>query len=464
MSGGSRARALLDDALLYLRSCENLTAPAIENVTGDDRVASIETCASIDCDRLLDAAPQVRVLQVREVFTSPMPPPLTLQRPHPNIEGLIAFRPVTAQAIAMLPGLRFLKVHRSFPQLGPAVSPAVQRALPDSLEEIWAEDLDLDDLRRFPRLRFLQTTLPSGHAAQCRTIAGLTQLRWLRLQSWKPLSGVDALSRLEHLEELDVQRFTRFNFKAFARCSRLRTLSLGTSVDLTGIEALPTLDRLSIGGRRAGTLAPLKLLPRLENLGLSPGHPPPDLEVIGELTNLRSLSLYIGSAASPFTLQSVALFSKLKRLEGLQCLAFLEDRDLTPLAALENLKYLCLWGTFPEAKVRWLREQLPDCKIDLTTGTTPALALETKFGPLSAIQDEDGRWTVFQDLRLILDHESNHEAEDAVRAQLARSNPRLLKRVTFDSEADAFCVYADCDADIQGVADAIDALVKRAPN
>jgi len=60
------------------------------------------------------------VLQVREVFTSPMPPPLTLQRPHPNIEGLIAFRPVTAQAIAMLPGLRFLKVHRSFPQLGPA--------------------------------------------------------------------------------------------------------------------------------------------------------------------------------------------------------------------------------------------------------------------------------------------------------------------------------------------------------
>ena len=310
----------------------------------------------------------------------------------------------------------------------------------------------------------MQTTLPSGHAAQCRTIAGLTQLRWLRLQSWKPLSGVDALSRLDHLEELDVQRFTRFNFKAFARCSQLRTLSLGTSVDLTGIEALPTLTSLSIGGRRAGTLAPLKLLPRLANLGLSPGHPPPDLEVIGELTNLRSLSLYIGSASSPFTLQSVALFSKLKRLEGLQCLAFLEDRDLTPLAALENLKYLCLWGTFPEAKVRWLRERLPDCKIDVTTGTTPALALETKFGPLSAIQDEDGRWTVFQDLRLILDYESNHEAEDAVRAQLARSNPRLLKRVTFDSEADAFCVYADCDADIQGVADAIDALVKRAPN
>ena len=164
------------------------------------------------------------------------------------------------------------------------------------------------------------------------------------------MSGVDALSRLDHLEELDVQRFTRFNFKAFARCSQLRTLSLGTTVDLTGIEALPTLDSLSIGGRRAGTLAPLKLLPRLENLGLSPGHPPPDLEVIGELTNLRSLSLYIGSASSPFTLQSVALFSKLKRLEGLQCLAFLEDRDLTPLAALENLKYPACGAPFPRRR------------------------------------------------------------------------------------------------------------------
>src|SRR5262245_9061600 len=212
MLGSNRVRPLLDDALVYLRGCESLTAPRIERATADDRIASIETCEAVDCDRLIDAAPQVKVLQVREVFTFLQPPPLTLRRPHPNIEGLIAFRPVTAQAIAMLPGLRFLKVHRSFPQLGPGVSPAVQRAFPETLEEIWAEDLDLDELRRLPNLSFLQTTLPSGRAAQCRTIAALAQLRWLRLQSWKPLAGVDALGRLEHLEELDVQRFTRFNF------------------------------------------------------------------------------------------------------------------------------------------------------------------------------------------------------------------------------------------------------------
>jgi hypothetical protein len=463
MSGGNRVRPLLDDALVYLRSCESLTAPPIESATADDRIASIETCASVDCDRLIDEAPQVRVLQVRESFAFPQPPPLTLRRPHPNIEGLIAFRPVSAQAIAMMPGLRFLKLHRSIFQPEPAVCPGVHAALPPTLEEIWAEDLDLPALRRLPKLRLLQTTLPSGQAAQCRSIAALAALRCVRLQSWKPLSGLDALGGLEHLEELEVQRFSRFNFKSFAGCRQLRSLSLGMSTDLAGIEALPALESLALGGRRAMTLAPLKQLPRLEILDLSPGRAPADLQVIGELTNLRSLALLIGSASSPHTLDSAALFAGLKRLEGLQCLALLEDRNLTPLAGLRDLKYLCFWGAFPEQCVRWLQAQLPDCEIDLTTTSPPpSPPRETKFGPLSAIRDEDGRWTVFQDLRLILlDHETNHDAEDAVITHLATSNPHVLQRVTFDSEADAFCIYADSGDDIQRVADAVEALATR---
>jgi len=459
MLGGNRVRPLLDDALVYLRGCESLTAPPIDRATADDRIASIETCASVDCDRLIDRAPQVKVLQVREAFTILQPPPLTLRRPHPNIEGLIAFRPVSAQAIAMLPGLRFLKIHRSVFKTDPAVSAAVQDAFPPTLEELWAEDLDLEALRRLPRLRLLQTTLPSGQASHCRSIAGLSALRCLRLQSWKPLNGIDALGSLEQLEELEVQRFTRFNYNAFAGCRRLRSLSLGTSTDLAGIEVLSTLESLAVGGRRPLTLAPLKQLPRLEILDLSPGRAPADLQVIGQLTNLRSLALLIGSASSPYTLESAALFANLRRLEGLQCLALLEDRDLTPLAGLRSLKYLCFWGTFPVDKVRWLQAQLPDCELDLTTAR--AQSPESKFGPLSAIRDDDGRWTVFQDLRLILDHETNHEAEHAVMAHLATSNPPVLKRVTFDSEVDAFCIYAESSDDIQRVADAIEALATR---
>jgi hypothetical protein len=366
---------------------------------------------------------------------------------------------VSAQAIAMLPGLRFLKVHRSVFHTDPAVCAGVLAALPPTLEELWAEDLDLEALRRLPNLRLLQTTLPTGQAAQCRSIAALAALRCLRLQSWKPLSGLDALGGLERLEELEVQRFSRFNFKSFAGCRQLRSLSLGTSVDLAGIEALPALESLALGGRRTMTLAPLKQLPRLQFLDLSPGRAPKDLEVIGQLTNLRSLAVLIGSASSPYTLESAALFSGLERLEGLQCLAFLEDRDLTPLAGLRNLKYLCFWGTFPVEQVRWLQQRLPDCELDLTTG--PAQPPETKFGPLIGIRDDEGRWTVFQDLRSILDHETNHDAEHAVMAHLASSNPRVLKRVTFDSEVDAFCVYADSGDDIQSVADAIEALATR---
>ena len=64
-------------------------------------------------------------------------------------------------------------------------------------------------------------------------------------------------------------------------------------------------------------------------------------------------------------------------------------------------------------------------------------------------------------MRLILEHETNHDAEDAVMAHLASCNPRVLKRVTFDSEPDAFCIYAESGDDIQSVADAIESLATR---
>jgi hypothetical protein len=286
----------------------------------------------------------------------------------------------------------------------------------------------------------------------------LRQLRVLRLESPKGLNGVEALGRLEHLRELSIERVARLDLGAFAGCQQLRSLNLGTSVGIEGIEALQRLEKLSLGGRRAVGLSPLRKLPRLAGLGIGSLLAPPDLELVGDLVNLRSLSMTLGSVSAPIALRGAAMFSNLKQLQRLLCTTLLENKDLTPLGGLESLRYLAFWGAFPEKAVQWLQERLPDCKIDLAIGRPSAVQRETSFGLLTAIRDDDGRWTVFQDLRSLLSRADNYAAEDAVKAHLARANPRLLKRVTFDSEAHAFCVYAKSGDDIQSVADAVAAL------
>jgi hypothetical protein len=448
MSEASDEGSLIDDALRYIRQFERLAPPAIDDPASKDAFASLRE--SPDLDDLIAGAPHVRVGVTR--WSTASLTPLELHRPHPHIEGLLAFQPVTAKTIAMRPGLRFVQL------AGSPITPEIQAALPATLEELWAEPLDLDMLGRLPRLRLLHTKIACQRAAICRSLAGLRQLRVLRLESPKSLHGVEALGRLEHLRELRIERVARLDLGAFAGCQQLRSLNLGTSIGIEGIEALQRLERLSLGGRRAVGLAPLKGLPKLACLGIGSLVAPPDLEVVGELVNLRSLSMTLGSVSAPVALKGAAMFSNLKRLQRLLCTTLLENKDLTPLGGLAHLKYLAFWGAFPEKAVQWLQDRLPDCRLDLTIAKSPARERETCFGVLTAIRDDDGRWTVFQDLRLLLSRADNYAAEDAVKAHLVRANPRLLKRVTFDSEAHAFCVYAKSGDDIQSVADAVAAL------
>lgn len=448
---GSRLEATVQRARYF----ERIRPPNIDQGAPVEGMATLDPGPGVDCDDLLDRAPDVRILFVGGVASHPGQAPVDLRRPHENIEGLIAWRKLTAQAIAMLPNLRFLQLATH------SATTDLQAAFPSTLEEIWSDSLDLAALSRLPGLRYLRMPLRAGGAAQSEALAALSELRTLHLEVLQPLRGTSALGRLEHLEDFSINSVSSLDFKAFAGCRGLKYLhlgGLGRTKALDGIERLEALERLSLGGRRCPPISPLARLPNLEMLSIDTSQPPPDLEIIGRMTRLRSLSLSIGSVSSPYTLKEAALFSSLDRLEGLQCLAHLADKDLSPLGGLKRLKYLCFYGTFPDEAVRRLQEQLPGCKLDLTTGEAPPARAEIKVGLLTASCEDDGTWSVWQDLRLVLHHDDNHAAEDALRAELKRTNPEALERIVFDSECDGFAAYVRTREDLEHLAAAIAAI------
>ena len=86
---------------------------------------------------------------------------------------------------------------------------------------------------------------------------------------------------------------------------------LGSTKTLDGIERLEALETSSPGARRCPPISPVTRLPKPGNyLDIRTVQPPPHLEAIGQMIRLRSLSLYIGSLSSPYTLKSAALFSE----------------------------------------------------------------------------------------------------------------------------------------------------------
>ena len=376
MSGDESIRAyesLIDATLLRFRDFDRVRPPEAEALSPSDRMVTLCPRWDVDSDDVLDRIPGVTILNVEGPLGHPRPG-FRLRRPHPNIEGLMGRREADAETIGMLPGLRFA-------QLVDPIEPGVQDAFPTQLEELWTAFLELERLSRLSRLRFLRTKLLSGTAGQCRSLARVSSLRILRLFCAKPLAGVNALGNLEELEELEVDRTLKVDLKAFSRCRHLRQLFVGTATNVSGFATVQPLESLALGGRQCPPLGELRELPRLGSLNVATSFPPADLEVVGELTNLRALSLAIGSVLSPAQLPSTRIFSKMHQLETLHCQVTLKDKDLSPLAELTNLKYLMFLGTFPPDEVRRLQEKLPGCKIDLTTSSSSVPDTEHRAGP-----------------------------------------------------------------------------------
>jgi hypothetical protein len=446
----------LDATVLRARRYPRIRPPAIDDPAAVEDYATLFPREGVSSDDLIDRAPRVTILEVERKITDPSPPFFELDRPHPNIEGIRLWVPFDPRALTMLPGLRFAQF------AGGALTPEAQAALPEGLEEIWSRNIDVEALPRLKHLKLLRARLRSGRASQTKALASMQSLRVLDLECAEQLRAGKLLGRLRGIEQLSINSVADLGLSDLVDCAALRGLQVGSLKTLEGVESLASLESLSLASRECPALAPLRSAPRLTHLSITSRKAPPDLDVLGELVGLKWLYLFPGSISSVHTLKSAALFARLTSLEYLRCHTLLEDHDLTPLAGLRKLTYLCFYGTFPEESVRWLKERLPGCNVDLTGGTPPAAAPEEPIGTLTAALLPDGRWTVFEDLSDDLGLETNHDVQDAVEAELRRTAPDVLTRVQLDSEAEAFSFSAATRDDVLAVSKALETLAKRA--
>src|SRR6185503_18110939 len=68
-------------------------------------------------------------------------------------------------------------------------------------------------------------------------------------------------------------------------------------------------------------------------------------------------------------------------------------------------------------------------------------------------------WTIFQDLVDELEVDDQNDVEELVADAFKRAQPRLYKKVTFDSEGDAFCATSPDRAAIMALAKLIGRLI-----
>jgi hypothetical protein len=444
----------LDATVLRARRYERLRPPAIDDPAATDEYATLTPSQGVISDDLIDQAPRIRILEVGGSVTQ-RGLLLELHRSHPYIEGIRLWCDFDPGALTMLPGLRFIQL------AGGSLTSEAQAALPEGLEELWANHPDVELLPRLKNLKLLRARLPQGRASQTRALALMSNLRVLDLECGEQLRAGKLLGRLRHVEQISINSVAGLGLSDLAECTELRGLSVGTLKTLDGVESLASLESLSLGGRVCPSLAPLLRAPRLAHLSITSRQAPRDVHVLGELVGLRSLYFYPGSISSGLHLKSAALFARLTNLEYLRCHTLLDDHDLTPLGALTKLTYLCFYGTFPAENVRWLKERLPGCNVDLTAGMPPASTTKEKIGVLMATTLDDGRLSVFEDLTDAVGLTTNHEVQDAVESELSRRAPDVLARVQFDSETEAFCVYAETRDDIRAVSTAVETLGRR---
>lgn len=311
-----------------------------------------------------------------------------LRTPLPHVRELFA-SPLDEETLHNLPNLEQLVGGRAHKER--FLDP---ESAPPRLRDLIGSPFGrLDHLKNLERL---QTGTHFRESAE--QIAGLNRLRWLDCVFGKGLRHLGKLTELELLE-IDVQEGPALsNLEVFAGLEKLRFLHVnGRRLrSLDGIERLRALEYLYLYRPGVSDIAPIAGLPRLSRV----------------------------------------------RLEG-------ADRvlDFSPLRDLPVLE--------------WAHVLFHD-HCDLPQPDLPGVALhwlkpwqrraDIEVGEIAIVRLEDGTWSIFQDVTDLLGVQTNHEAEDRVRAAM---DPALRERVEFDSEGSALAISAASETDIRAAALAV---------
>jgi hypothetical protein len=364
--------------------------------------------------------------------------------------------PADGDTLAKMPGLRTLALGDGW--ASEKLDLEVLRAVP-GLRDLQFEALAVRSIEPLRFLEGLERLKINGIASEqiVSPLAGLIRLRFLHLECWK---GLRSLGGLHNLESVSLMDASLANLKAFKAWRKVRSLALsGRGVrSLEGIDVLESLQDLFLGGAGLRDLKPLAEAKNLRLLKLVNCDRVEDFAPLGEMRNLRSAIIYLGSISTTGHVPNIDFLAGLERLEEFELRgALIDDGRLDVLFDLPKLRRVMLLGDFGH-QVKQLRRHKPECTIEIVP-----LPHESGIGTIHersvTIQRyEEGAWTIFQDLSGLLDVENNFVADKRIRQAIEQQDAALLDRLDFDPDADFVSITAKTEADIRRVAQVIQSL------
>ncbi|HTI38961.1 MAG TPA: hypothetical protein VL484_15455 [Vicinamibacterales bacterium] len=287
-------------------------------------------------------------------------------------------------------------------------------------------------LQRFEHLRHLtlRYCLPKESV---RSIAALTRLVTLDCDAPAGWGQLRYCAALEDVTAIQPRMANLRPLRTWTRLKRLALVSGAGLRSLDGLESFGRLERLRLVLVRGQKLSPIAHLPRLEDVSVNSfGHPVP-LDVFTTLPSLSFLTI-----ETPGDPADVVRFATLQ-----------------PLASIRNLKTLTLRGVETsggfEQEIDELRRLRPDIDIRAFRGPGPPAGERVGIVLVRPPAGRSSDWWIRENLASHLSVATNHEAEARVRRAIAAADPALAARLTYDTEADAVCIYG-AEADLREIA------------
>ena len=321
-----------------------------------------------------------------------------------------------------------------------------------------ATKLDIDvggdpSIDAIGELTKLETLVLRGYKMNLAPLAKLGSLRHLTLYLDRGVKGLDVLAALTKLQSLTIEESSIATLDIVKNMRDLRELKiLGGLTSAKGIEGAARLEKVALERTQITTLAPLKKLAKLRELSLRFSRKLTSLAGIEAIKSLRDLDLY--EMRGPISLAPLA---KLPKLEQLDFSLTKIKGGLSPLYKLRGLK--ALEGDASPAELVALKKHLPKTKMFVEVDED-ADDDAIEVGPVRVHEPKGGEpWTIFQDFVDDLNVSDQNDVEEKIAAAFKKAQPKLFKKVAFDSEGDAFVATSPDRAAIMALAKVIERLI-----
>lgn len=314
---------------------------------------------------------------------------------------------------------------------------------------------DAPSIEAIGELAKLETLTLRGYEMNLAPLANLRSLRHLALYIDRGVKGIEHLAQLTQLRTLTIEESSIGTLEILKGMSQLTDLKiLGGLNSAKGIEGARRLERVALERTQITSLAPLKPLTKLRELSLRFSRKLTDLSGIEKLKSLRELELY--EVRGP--LRSLTPVAKLPKLQSLDFSLTPIKGGLSPLFKMRSLR--AIEGEASPAELAGLKKHLPRAKLYIEVDED-ADDDAIEVGVVRVHEPKgDEPWTIFQDLVDDLNVDDQNDVEELIADAFKKAQPKLFKKITFDSEGDAFVATTSHRPAIMALAKLIDRLVE----